>query len=125
MKLEPNIAAILENPHFVSGSCQGVRCACGQDATHKVGEEIAHDDPSQGYRHNLTAYVCCQCFVNIVGDVATTCGVKRAELRRRDTRLERAVEALSVIEKTTSGVKSVRVINTLAADALAEIGGEK
>jgi hypothetical protein len=39
-----------------------VRCTgCEQDATHKVGEELALDDPNP-YRHNLTAYVCCRCF---------------------------------------------------------------
>lgn len=31
---------------------------CREPATHKVGEELFHDDPNP-YRHNLTAYVCC------------------------------------------------------------------
>ena len=61
-------------PHFVSASCQGEKCnVCAQleipilrDATHKVGEEILFDDPQQ-IRHNLTAYVCCSCFRNIMG----------------------------------------------------------
>jgi hypothetical protein len=45
--------------HFVSATCRGERCAvCGDPATHKVGEEIAHDDPTP-IRHNLTAYLCC------------------------------------------------------------------
>jgi hypothetical protein len=57
--------------HFVSASCRGERCSiCGQDATHKVGEEIFHDDPLP-YRHTLTAYVCCRDFVRIMGPVAT------------------------------------------------------
>lgn len=52
--------------HFVSGTCRGERCSvCGRDATHKLGEEIAFDDPLP-FRHNLTAYVCCQHFVMIV-----------------------------------------------------------
>lgn len=38
---------------------------CDHAATHKVGEEIAHDDPNQ-IRHNLTAYICCDCFGKIV-----------------------------------------------------------
>lgn len=45
--------------HFVSASCRGERChVCGSNATHKIGEEIAHDDPNP-YRHNLTSYLCC------------------------------------------------------------------
>lgn len=57
--------------HFVSAACRGERCTlCGQDATHKVGEEILHDDPNP-YRHNLTAYVCCCCFQPLM---QVTCG---------------------------------------------------
>jgi hypothetical protein len=53
--------------HFVSRSCGGERCSvCRADATHKLGEEIMHDDPSP-HRHNLTAYVCCEHFRMIVG----------------------------------------------------------
>lgn len=59
--------------HFVSASCDGEICfPCYQvgrkstPATHKVGEEMSHDDPNQN-RHNLTAYVCCNCFGSIVG----------------------------------------------------------
>ena len=32
--------------HFVSKSCGGHRCRCGNPATHKVGEEIPWDDPA-------------------------------------------------------------------------------
>lgn len=59
-------------PHFVSASCGGVSCHICQDegkkvpSSHKVGEEIPHDDPFQA-RHNLTAYVCCACFRKIMG----------------------------------------------------------
>ena len=54
--------------HFVSASCRGETCSMcrEQPATHKVGEEIPHDDPNPN-RHNLTAYVCCEDFVRIVG----------------------------------------------------------
>jgi hypothetical protein len=46
--------------HFVSASCVGEKCSmCHSPATHKVGEEIPHDDPNQ-MRHNYTAYVCCE-----------------------------------------------------------------
>ncbi len=56
-----------EPTHFVSASCDGERCrVCGKPATHKLGEEILHDDPNPA-RHNLTAYVCCQHFREIVG----------------------------------------------------------
>lgn len=67
--------------HFVSASCAGEYCTLCRwrtkpsdprtPATHKVGEEILHDDPHQN-RHNLTAYVCCACFRMIFGPAA--CG---------------------------------------------------
>lgn len=89
--------------HFVSGSYEGELCAvclCMEEervhATHKLGEEIPHDEPcpdcahtwnwgdpnirttqgscvasyhwtGPGARHNLTAYVCCWHFRMIVG----------------------------------------------------------
>ena len=61
----PSTAATPE--HWVSASCGGEVCGCGAPATHKMGEEIMHDDPNP-YRHNLTAYVCCACFRRVVGD---------------------------------------------------------
>jgi hypothetical protein len=58
--------------HFVSGACGGEVCVhCGRPATHKVGEEIAYDDPRQ-VRHNLTAYVCCAVFRALFRNVACT-----------------------------------------------------
>ena len=71
--------------HFVSACCQGEICGmCYREtvnpdnltqrvripATHKVGEEILHDDPNQ-MTHNLTQYVCCKHFQAIVGTHAT------------------------------------------------------
>jgi hypothetical protein len=69
--------------HFISRAREGVTCAfhvghrdtqradlCGSPATHKVGEEILHDDPNP-VRHNLTAYVCCFHFSRIVGRVCS------------------------------------------------------
>lgn len=56
--------------HPISKCCGGEKCYCGLPATHKVGEEIQHDDP-QPNRHNLTAYVCCAHFREIMGPVAT------------------------------------------------------
>lgn len=56
--------------HFVSATCRGERCRCGEAATHKVGEEIAHDDPMPA-RHNLTAYVCCEHYQQIMGPTMT------------------------------------------------------
>lgn len=56
--------------HFVSACCQDERCSlCGVPATHKVGEELQHDDPNPN-RHNLTAYVCCSHFRMLFGDAA-------------------------------------------------------
>jgi len=53
--------------HFVSKSCGGEKCQiCKAPSTHKVGEEIPHDDPNP-VRHNLTAYVCCAHFTLIMG----------------------------------------------------------
>jgi len=49
--------------HAVHESCPGEKCRCGKDATHKIGEELT--DPGV---HNLTAYVCCDCFVMVMGD---------------------------------------------------------
>ena len=72
-------------PHFVSASAHYWRCGftewktglptgsgykpCDQPATHKVGEEIPWDDPVPN-RHNLTMYVCCKHFGQILGYVA-------------------------------------------------------
>lgn len=62
--------------HFISASCEGEICGpCWREwegkvpATHKLGEEIAHDDPSP-CRHNLTQYVCCACYARTVGPAA-------------------------------------------------------
>ena len=62
--------------HFVSKSCAGETCGiCWRGlglhtpASHKVGEEIPHDEPKI-YRHNLTQYVCCLHFAQILGPAA-------------------------------------------------------
>ncbi len=54
---------------FVSKSCAGEVCCCGQPAVRKIGEEIPHDDPLP-WRHNLTAYVCWECFRRLFGPAA-------------------------------------------------------
>lgn len=65
------------NSYHSSASCRGERCTvCGVDATHKLGEEIMHDDPFP-HRHNLTAYVCCEHFRMILGP-ATRCPASKA-----------------------------------------------
>lgn len=52
--------------HFIPASCRGERCTmCGESATHKVGEEIMWDDPNP-IRHNLTAYICCRHFEQVM-----------------------------------------------------------
>ncbi len=57
--------------HFISASCRGERCSmCGMQATHKIGEEIPHDDPNP-IRHNLTTYVCCDDFREIFGQAVS------------------------------------------------------
>lgn len=67
--------------HFISASCAGVPCGIcyragvARAATHKVGEEIPHDDPMPR-RHNMTQYVCCTHFVAIMGQWAwNACGL--------------------------------------------------
>ena len=60
--------------HFVSASCGGETCAvCRAPATHKLGECIMHDDP-QPFRHELTAYVCCAHWRQVLGP-AVSCPV--------------------------------------------------
>jgi hypothetical protein len=78
--------------HFVSESCRGELCGmcyrAGETvpATHKVGEEIPDDTPvPMGYRHNLTQYVCCKHFGEIVGPASarrfTGCEIGIAAVR--------------------------------------------
>jgi hypothetical protein len=53
--------------HFKSGCCIGEKCSvCSEQAMHKVGEEKFPDD-LRHWRHNLTAYVCCKHFKEIMG----------------------------------------------------------
>ena len=82
--------------HFVSGSCGGEKCSmCGEPATHKVGEEIPHDDPSSvlalDMRHNFTAYVCCDHFRAIFGS-AVPCVTPNAALSGAEPKAERPLE---------------------------------
>lgn len=64
----------------VSVCCQGERCSCGKPAEHKVEETMFDDDPTAWIemevngairripaRHPLTAYVCHEHFVLIMG----------------------------------------------------------
>jgi hypothetical protein len=62
-----------QEAHFISESCEGEFCSfCMKPATHKIGEEIMHDDPMP-MRHNLTAYVCCTHFAQAFGAGASSC----------------------------------------------------
>ena len=54
---------------FVSGCCEGEKCHCGADASHKVEETIFHDDPIP-HRHPLTTYLCHAHFVQAMGPAA-------------------------------------------------------
>jgi hypothetical protein len=62
--------------HFVGQSCGGELCGvcfrAGKKtpAAHKLGEEIPDDYPSQA-THNLTQYVCCEHFKQVVGPGAS------------------------------------------------------
>lgn len=58
-------------PKWVSATCEGERCAyddCRAPAFAKVGEEIPHDDPYPA-RHSLTAYICEEHFVKLMGQM--------------------------------------------------------
>lgn len=62
--------------HFVSATTIGEKCfMCGKNASHKVGEEIANDDPFLNRRHNFTSYVCCEHFAKIFGK-AVFCNIE-------------------------------------------------
>ena len=66
-KMDNNEILKFPNLYFVSCTCIGEVCSiCGKDATNKLVEEIAYDDPYPN-RHNLTAYVCREHFEMIVG----------------------------------------------------------
>jgi hypothetical protein len=67
--------------HFVSATCRGHRCWCGQEATHKVGEEIPPDDPVPA-RHNLTSYICCTHFLQLMGP-SSGCFLPRTDRSER------------------------------------------
>lgn len=73
--------------HFVSASCAQEFCrVCREPASHKLGEELAFDDPNPS-RHNLTSYVCCNHFTMIVGTAAgcpVTIPPLRVDLVRSD-----------------------------------------
>ncbi len=57
--------------HPVSKHCKGEKCACGEDATHKIAEEIQIEPAVSKLgipmaRHPYTAYVCCRHFNSAV-----------------------------------------------------------
>lgn len=61
----------MADQHIFSETYVGEVCRCGAPATHKVGEEIPYDYPEQlRVRHNLTAYVCCAHFSDVMGPLA-------------------------------------------------------
>jgi hypothetical protein len=68
-EVRAELRRIAEKRPFVSGSCEGERCQCGQPAQHKVEETIFHDDPVP-HRHPLTSYICHHHFVEIMGPAA-------------------------------------------------------
>jgi hypothetical protein len=75
---------------FRSAQMRGRKCACGAWAWHKVGEEFAFDEPNPA-RHNLTQYLCTECFLRTMQPslfVPSRVGVPSAGvlayIRRRD-----------------------------------------
>lgn len=51
---------------FVSWCCEGEKCFCGREASHKVEEVIFDDDPTPS-RHPYTTYICDYHFNVIMG----------------------------------------------------------
>lgn len=51
---------------FISDTCAGETCWCGQPAVRKVGEEFAPDEPNP-IRHNLTRYICAEHYAQLMG----------------------------------------------------------
>lgn len=60
----------LGTPHVPSSSCKGQKCPCGEPAARKVGEEEMWDRPIAG--HNLTSYICEECFWWLMGPSRTS-----------------------------------------------------
>ncbi len=66
----------MDKPAYIHPTCGYKRCRCGAPAVRKIGEEIPNDWPWQVVngitlaRHNLTAYVCWQHFVEAFGPAA-------------------------------------------------------
>lgn len=62
--------------HYVPESSQGVTChKCRKEpAKHKVGEVMPSDIDWQSpfNRHELTAYLCCSCFGELMGGLAVS-----------------------------------------------------
>lgn len=65
----PPASSLHSGVPFVSASCEGEKCFCGDHAEHKVEETIFADDPLQ-QRHPLTAYVCHKHFRATMGPAA-------------------------------------------------------
>lgn len=55
-----------EETVFVSETCIGEVCWCGEPAVRKVGEEFAYDEPNP-QRHNLTRYICAHHYAELMG----------------------------------------------------------
>jgi hypothetical protein len=84
-------------PGFVSACCDGERCFCGRPAHRKIEEAFFFDDPDcigsvfgaggieLGYaRHPLTAYVCFDHFVQLMGPAALSPPVAGSEVLEKE-----------------------------------------
>jgi hypothetical protein len=58
--------------HPVTPNCEGERCSvCQQPAAHKIAEEIIPIQHTHTWAfHGLTAYLCCEHFVLVMGSAA-------------------------------------------------------
>ena len=72
------------------------------EATHKVGEESSHGKPVEFSRHNLTNFICCECFGLLMGSgtnwVCTTAFEAWERENSARARIERLEEQLAALE---------------------------
>lgn len=94
--------------HFVSAACKGERCRCNAEATHKVAEEVPHDEPVRvdkvgadiyisHVRMGMSAYVCCAHFKEIFAVTICPSPLPPEPEEKCDelhVRLERGVKAM-------------------------------
>lgn len=101
---------------FVSASCEGEKCYCGEPAEHKVEETIFWDDPNPT-RHPLTVYVCHKHFRTMMGAAAG---------RKGDNKVKKLLPILLLVSTTALAqekpigkiisLEGTAMVNSIAAE---------